>query len=422
MSRGSPLSERRPTAFLVSQWFLPEPAGQALRAARLLEASGYDTEVVTGIPNYPSGVVPEGYRATQVRSERVAGFTVHRTPLYPSHDGRALRRILNYVSWALSSTVFAAWRLRRAAVVLVYSSPATAALPAIVARRLFRTPYVLLIQDVWPDSVFSSGFLNGRGARVVRRLIEIFVNWAYREASQILVISPGMVELLASRGVARDKLSLLYNAVDTAQMTGAPSDISRPSLGISDDAFVLMYAGNHGAAQSLDVLVDAVGRHENSDKEVHLVMVGDGLVKNRLEGQAAAVAPGRVHLLGSQPREAMASLMEFADVQVVSLANEPLFEVTMPSKVQGMMAMGQPVLAVAAGDVSDVVTRAECGLAARPGDVDDVADAIHRLMRLSAEELTKLGAAGRNYYEANMTDAVGVRSISSALRKAQRDG
>ena len=128
----------------VCQWFSPEPIQQPGWIVDGLRRCGADVSVLTGIPNYPTGVVADGYRARKGYVEDLSGVTVRRTPLYPSHDTSAARRMLNYASWALSSALMGARHLKDRDVVLVYSSPATAALPAMAASRFLGVPYVLL--------------------------------------------------------------------------------------------------------------------------------------------------------------------------------------------------------------------------------------------------------------------------------------
>ena len=124
-------------------------------------------DVLTGVPNYPSGVVPAGYRAHRRSVEDLDGLRVLRAPLYPSHDRSTVRRAANYLSWAASSTVVGRGLLRSADASLVYGSPITAATAAMAARMRWRTPYVLMVMDLWPDSVFATGFLtDGAGRRL----------------------------------------------------------------------------------------------------------------------------------------------------------------------------------------------------------------------------------------------------------------
>jgi colanic acid biosynthesis glycosyl transferase WcaI len=399
---------------LICQWYAPEPVAQPGWIAQAIARLGVGVEVLTGIPNYPTGRVQGDYSAWRAVSEDVDGVTVHRTPEFPSHDANAARRILNYLSWALSSTVFGQRHLKRRNVALVYSSPATAALPALVARALHGVPYVLLVQDIWPDSIFASGLLRGRTARVAEAIVDRFVAATYRRAAHIAVISPGMVDLLASRGVPKDKISLIYNWIEADHATAPAESTLRHQLGLSSDDFVVMYAGNHGAAQALDSAVDAFALIPESER-CHLVMVGDGIEKRRLRQQAERTCPGRVHFLSPQPRASMAGIMAAADVHLVSLADEPLFAVTMPSKVQSILSAGQPLLVASNGDAAKVAAESGAGLSAGAEDPQGLADAVQRFRKLPVGERRVMGMRGRKFYESHMSEKVGARQLVDVL-------
>lgn len=402
----------------VCQWFAPEPVSQPTWIIEALAARGADVRVLTGIPNYPTGRVVPGYQAWRRRFEEVDGFSVQRTPLFPNHGSSALPRMLNYLSWAVSSTVFGQRLLRSADVVLVYSSPATAAMSAMRARRR-GTPYVLLIQDVWPDSIFASGFLPGLAGRFARRLVNRFVDAAYRGAARIVVTSPGMRDLLVDRGVPGERVSVIFNWVPDGEVGTPPSSPGalRDRLGIPADAFVLMYAGNHGAAQGLDVAIRACAQ-VGPGRECHLVLVGDGVEKAALEEVAQREAQGLVHFLGSRPRSEMAELMSQADAQLVSLVSAPLFAVTTPSKLQSVLQAGQPVLVSADGDTARLVQEGGAGRTAPAGDVDVLARQLRALADLSAHELDELGRRGRNLYETRMAENIGAGLMMDTLRAA----
>jgi glycosyltransferase involved in cell wall biosynthesis len=400
----------------VCQWFRPEPVSQPGWIVDALRRRGADVEVLTGIPNYPNGRVLPGYRASQVTSEVLDGVAVHRTPLFPSHDGSASKRILNYVSWALSGAMWGRRHLKKADVALVYSSPATAALPAMVARFLHGVPYVLLVQDVWPDSIFSSGFLQGPVSGIAERLTSIFVAAAYRHASHIAVISPGMADLLASRGVAREKLSVVYNWVNEATDEVAVLRL-REELELSPEAFLVMYAGNQGAAQGLGSVIQAFATIP-AYEDCHLVLVGDGVEGNSLKALAARDCPSRVHFVDPQPRESMPGVMTQADVQLVSLSDRELFAVTMPSKLQSVMAAGHPVILCGRGDAATVVTEAAAGLAVPPEDSAALASAVRDLRNAPAADRQRMARNGEAYYQLHMAERVGARRLMAALEGA----
>lgn len=401
---------------MVTQWFPPEPAALAENLVAALGRQGWSVSVLTGIPNYPDGKVHEGFRAHQFSTETRNGIRVRRTALYPSHSASSLGRMMNYVSWAISATIGGVGELKRSDVALVYSSPATAALPAMVARLAFRRPYVLMIQDLWPDSVFASGFLTrGFVSWLARRVLGAFTDLSYRLASGVTVISPGMEQRLVERGVAPEKIRLIYNWVDESVYHPAEPDASlRADLGIAPDDFVLMYAGNHGAAQDLSTVVRAVGIADTT-RPVHLVLVGDGVEKRSLERLAANEGAGRVHFLPPQGLEKMASLMAAADMQVVSLRNDPLFHITMPSKIQSILASGRPILVCASGDAARVVEEAGAGFWSAPADPRPLVRVIERATRCTAHELSSKGHNARRYYLDRMAESIGARALSDLL-------
>lgn len=397
----------------VSQWFPPEPASIPEGIAAALHSRGLTVTTLTGIPNYPSGVVADGYNAFRTYNGNSSVGAVRRTPLFPSHDRSAVGRIVNYLSWALSSLVLGGRSFQGADAVVVYSSPVTAGLAAHLRRR--RIPMILVVQDVWPDSVFASGFL---GHAVMRKWIEPIVRWLsdrhYRAADRIAVIAPGMKELLVARGVDPGRVELVYNWVDDATFAPrASSGALRRSLDIDAGDFVLMYAGNHGAAQKLETAVLAA--REVGDR-AHLVCVGDGVEKARLQALAGDAA--NVHFVDAVPAGQIAALMSEADAQLVPLADHPLFYVTMPSKVQAVLAAGSVVLAAAPGDAARVVEASGAGISCSPASVSDLAKSWMRLMALSEGERKMMAANGRAYYEAEMSERVGGERLAALVRAA----
>lgn len=411
-----PTSARTRVGF-ISQWYAPEPSTVPVWIAETLVRSGFEVQVLTGQPNLPTGNIYPGYSARRFASETINGIAVRRSPLYPSHDLSAVRRMANYLSWALTAAATALVTLRGVHVNLVYSSPATAALPAMVCKLFHRTPYVLMIQDLWPDSILSTGFLKSSFMRrAAERIMGAFVNWSYSHADHIVVISPGMIDLLTSRGVPRAKLSLVYNWVDeTVFMPSEAHPTFRADLGVDEDTFLLMYAGNFGPAQALGDVIRAVALLEETDN-VALVLVGEGVEEAKLRSLAKELAPGRIHFADPVPAWEVPALMAAAQVQLLSLRDEPLFRHTMPSKVQSILACGHPAIAYAPGDAGAVVVDSGAGWHAQPGNPRQLVDSI-RLAR--AEGVTGLkarGAAARRHYLDVMSEASNAERLTAILK------
>ena len=369
--------------------------------------------VVTGVPHYPTGRVQPGYRAAAVIDEVVDGIRVRRTPEYPDHSASTPRRMLNYLSWAVSATVFGMRHIRTADVTLVYSSPATAALPAMVGRALFGTPFVIQIQDLWPDSVFATGHA-GPPMSWLRRPLLWATGRAYRSAARVCVISPGMASLLEARGVDRAKVSLVYNWVAGAEPVLTDQNRQTRRARGADGRPRLLYAGNHGPAQGLALLVEAVA----SCPDVELVLVGNGTEKEALIRLAEGARAENIQFLDRVDAAGVRALQRDADVQVISLRDDPLFEVTMPGKVQTILAAGMPVIAIASGDVAKAVESADCGWTVRPGDREALTRALGAVAGATDGECRRLGENGRAYYERHMGKAENVAALCKALEEA----
>jgi colanic acid biosynthesis glycosyl transferase WcaI len=402
----------------VTQWFAPEPSNTPVWIAASLRRQGLEVNVLTGVPNYPTGRIYPGYSAWRRRHETIDGFEITRAPTYPSHGQSSVGRIANLASYAASSTIFGRSSLKSADVALVYSSPATAAVAAMRARKRWGTPYVLLILDMWPDSIFAAGFLtDGPVRRLAEKTLGWFTNKAYQGASHVAVTSPGMRELLLSRGVPAEKISIVYNWTDEQTMRPADADNTlRTKFGLSD-SFLLMYAGNHGAAQKLDTAMNAMTRLADLP-DVHLLMVGNGSVKRDLQGLAARLKLSNVHFADHVDPGRVPGLMASADMQLVSLADQDLFRITMPSKVQSIMACAQPILLSADGDAAAAVEQAGAGITCPPENPQELAAAIRRARAIPKGDLRAMGSSGREYYRSRMSEAVNSRALARVLRTA----
>lgn len=395
----------------VSQWYDPEVGSAAIPGAivRALIARGHQVEVVTGLPNYPHGRLYEGYRIRPYSRELVRGVQVHRVPLFPSHDRSAIRRILNFLSFMISASTLGAVVARRAQVALVYSTPGTVGMVGLVLRRLLRRPFVLYVQDVWPDTLTATGMLPPRLNKPSEWILHRFCNQVYRAAAAIAVISPGMKALLVDRGVPEEKIDVVYNWVDEELFHPAPVP-PREARG-----FEVMYAGNLGDVQGLDVAVRALAETEG----VVLRLVGSGVAEQRLRALSDELGVGnRVLFEGPRRIDEMSPVMASADVQLVCLKDDPLFHLTMPSKIQAILAAGLPLITCAPGDAAELTRTSGAGWAVGAGDVAGLAAAFREARDLPKTRLEELGQTGRRYYEERLGAAVGSRLLEGALERA----
>lgn len=397
----------------VCQWFPPEPADVALAIATGLAARGHDVQVITGIPNYPDGKVKAGYRAWRPVRESISGIDAWRTPLFASHSRSVVGRIANYLSWAMTSMFAGFVLVRRSDVVLVYSSPATAAIGPLVWSVMRGTPYVLLIQDMWPDSVTASGMLGGRGSRRIEEALHAMMRRLYRNARHIAVTSPGMADLIAARGAEGSKTSLVYNWAPDERSHTLDRLQARDRLGVARDSFVVTYAGNLGVMQDLEFAVEAA---QKCGADVTLLLVGDGVELEKL--RRLAKNSENIVFHPPVPSERMPEVHAATDVHLVSLAPTPIFASTTPSKVQSILAAGKPVIVAVAGDAAAVIAESGAGWVVPPGDAERLANAITAAQRLPPSELMAMGERGQQFYSSRMSQQVGVTKLEYILANA----
>lgn len=406
---------------MMSHWYDPEGGAAAGPGtiARALRDRGHDVHVVTGFPNYPTGKVFPGYRLKPYQREILDGVTVHRSAIYPSHDTGAVERAANYLSFALTGAASAVIRLPRVDVSLIYSTPATAAIPGMALRALRGVPYVVQIQDLWPQSVTSSGFLGNASAGRVERILHRFCDAVYRRATTIAVTSPGMRRLLEARGVDPLKIEFVPNWADEACFEPTPV-----TPGLVDEfgpfrPFTAMYAGNFGEVQALHNLIDSAAVLRN-EKDIGFVLVGSGVAEKRIRSHVAELDLDNVRFVPPQPFDRMSDVLALGDVQLISLKDAPLFRSTLPSKVQANMAAGRPIIGAVAGDAASVIISSGAGFVSAPEDPMGLAESIRRMARLSVHERAAMGARARTHYLENFSEQVVGDCLSRLLTSASR--
>jgi glycosyltransferase involved in cell wall biosynthesis len=398
----------------VSQWFEPEFPFKGLDFAKELVGRGHQVEVLTGFPNYPGGRVYPGYRVRWRQRETMEGIPVTRVALYPSHDRSGVRRAANYLSFAASAATVGAASVSRADVAYVYHPPATIAFPAAVLKALRGVPFVLDVQDLWPDTLAATGMVK---SRAVLGAVGRFCAAAYRSAARVVVPSPGFRQALLDRGVPDGKIGVIYNWCRRLAVAGAqPGAPVLKEAGV-DGRFNVVFAGAMGPAQALDSVLDAAAAVQAQEPRVQFVFAGGGVARDALERRAAGMRLGNVKFLGHRPPGEIAPLLAAADVLLVHLRDDPLFSITIPSKTQDAMASGRPILMAVRGDGADLVRAAGAGVCVGPEDPAALAGAVCELSRLAPAALEAMGARGRAYYERHLSMSAGADRFEALFRE-----
>lgn len=400
---------------LLSQWYDPEPGPAALPGvlARGLAARGHEVTVVTGFPNYPTGVVADGYRVRPRLDEGSSSLQVRRVALYPNHDSSAVRRFANYASFGLSAAALGISALRDVDAIWVNYSPITVAWPLWAAQLRYRIPSVVHVLDLWPDTLLAGGFAADGGRRIVTdRFLHGWCNRIYRSASSVAYISPSVGQVLEHRGVPAAKLKYVPMWADEAIFRPSTTEM-RAQLGISPTTKVMLYAGTLGEAQGLRALIEAC--HLVKDPDFLCLIAGSGVVEAELRRHAEALGTTNVRFLGRVPSEEMTGLMASADFCYIGLRPHAMSAMTMPSKMQATLSAGRAFVLAAEGDVATVARVSGAALIAEGLRPENVASAIDRACAMGRESLRELGLRGHDYYLRTFSAATGVSRVEQLL-------
>lgn len=399
---------------LMTQWFDPEPTFKGIVFARELVRQGFKVEVITGFPNYPGGKIYPGYKMKLCQKEQIDGVNITRVPLYPSHDKGKVGRILNYVTFAISLMLCGLFA-KKADVIYAYHPPLTVGIAATIVGFFRRVPVVNDIQDMWPDTLSSTGMVSNK--RVIS-LVGKVCDWVYKRSAKIVVLSPGFKTLLVERGVPAEKIEIIYNwcAEDAInQSRHVKQSVFKP-----DGKFRILFAGNMGLAQALDVVLDAAALVATQVPEIEFVFLGGGLEVENLKRLSQERTLNNVVFLPPVSMGEVGLYLNSADALLVHLKEDELFKITIPSKTQAYMAAGRPILMAVDGNAADLVSHSQSGVVAKSGNATSVANAAIQLFRATDTERAAMAENGMAFYRNHLSLVRGVEKFGSIFKSLSK--
>jgi glycosyltransferase involved in cell wall biosynthesis len=278
-----------------------------------------------------------------------------------------------------------------------------------------RVPFVLDVQDLWPDTLVATGMVANP---ITLRMVGSFCRLAYSSASRIVVLSPGFKNELIERGVPAEKIDVIYNWCHETAAEQAQTEAPILREAEADGRFNVVFAGTMGRAQALSSVLDAARLVADRAPLVQFVFVGGGIESAQLKARAVVMALPNVKFLPVRSPADVAPLMAAADVLLVHLRDDPLFSITIPSKTQAYMAAGRPVLMAVRGEAASLIREAGAGLCVNPEDPDALASAVCELAGMTTEERAAMGGRGRAYYHKHLSLSAGVDRFETVFGKA----
>ena len=379
-----------------SHYFPPEvnaPASRTYENARRWVGAGHSVTVITSAPNCPDGVVFEGYKNRLSQRETIEGIDVRRVWTYIAPNKGTFRRIANFVSYMVTATIYSLV-IRKPDVIIATSPQFFCGWAGVLASFIKRSPFILEIRDLWPESIVAVGAMNNPN---IIRFLELLEKIMYRAADHIVTVGAGYRDRLVEKGVQTEDISIVMNGVDNHLFTPRQTNNTLKEKWGLDGSFVCSYIGTLGMACGLDIVLDAARTLKTAgDSGIRFMLVGDGAAREALEHRAKEEGLDNIVFTGRQPREMMPEFLAISDVCLIHLKKTPLFTSVMPSKIFEAAAMEKPVINGVKGFAAEFVSDAGAGINIEPENSGQLIAALMQLKR-SPETRREFGQNGREF-------------------------
>jgi glycosyltransferase involved in cell wall biosynthesis len=373
----------------LTQIFTPEPAVKGVDFVKALKNAGHKVKVVTCFPSYPGGKIYAPYVIRPWLNETLDGVDIVRLANWPSHDMSGLRRAIHFLSFFGSALIYILMQGRKFDLIYVGHPGITTGLAALLGGWIWRLPYVVEIQDLWPDSLSTSSVAGASGWA---KFAGPVCNMVYRRSLYVVAQSQNMGKVIAARAGVQDKIKVIYNWA-----VGVPAEPLTDNLD-SDGPFPIVYAGNMGTMQALQTAIEAACLAAKSEPRIELWLIGGGVDKPRLQSLSEKMQAKNVHFLPRVPDAELNAALSKAGAFLLHLAKTSLVELTIPSKSQFYLALGKPILAAVAGEIGQIMQESGAAIVVPPEEPQLMAEAMIKLARLSKANRQALGKKGKQTY------------------------
>jgi len=375
---------------VISQYFYPENFRINDICTEWVKR-GYKVTVITGIPNYPEGKFFDGYGYTKKRKEYWNGIEIIRIPLIPRGKS-SIGMAANYISFPISGLFMNLFSDIKADYVFTFEvSPMTQALIGCWYAKKHHVPHYLYVQDLWPENVIT---VTGIHNPLIIKPIDRMVDYIYQNTDEIFTTSPSFVEAIRNRKVKVSKEKVHYWP-QYAEEFYKPVPRKAVAEIPEDDSFKIIFTGNIGTAQGLQLLPQAAELLKN--EKVKFVIVGNGRYLDEFKKEIVSRnVENKFIMIPRQPAERIPELLAACDAAFLSFQKDKLWEMTIPAKLQSYMACGMPIIAAAQGETKRIIEEAGCGVCCEIGDADELAFSIIEMMNTDVIELRQ---KSRKYFE-----------------------
>ncbi len=375
---------------VISQYFYPENF-RINDLCNGLKDKGIDVTVLTAKPNYPRGKFFEGYSFFTKNFEIINDIKVYRSYIVPRGDSNKLSLFINYVSFVFFGLLRLATVKDKFDRVFVYApSPITVGFIGMAASAISRSKSYIWVHDLWPESVKDAGGINNK---IIIWLINLMTKIIYKSYNKVLVQSPYFIEYINKQGVLKDKIIYYPSYAEDLYLRVDNKKIS------ANRKLKLLFAGNIGYAQNLEVLVKSAKILSKKKLDFQFIIVGDGRDRLRIKNEINKnKLQDFFNFLGPHPLDKMPHFFSNCDALLVTLRKSYIFSLTIPGKLQSYLASGKPIIGSLDGIGNRIIKESKSGFVSNSNDHIQLAKNILKFSNLNNEQYIKMGNNARNYY------------------------
>jgi glycosyltransferase involved in cell wall biosynthesis len=361
--------------------FYPEvnaPANRTYEHCLEWAKSGADITVITCVPNFPKGVVFDGYKNKLYQTEMINGIRVIRVWTYITANEGTLKRILDYLSFAIMA--FFVSLCKKTDVIIATSPQFFTAIAGAFSAIFKRKPWIMEVRDIWPESIVAVGAMKNK---FIITFLEKIEKWLYRRASKIIVVTDSFKKDIIGKGIIENKIEVVKNGAYLDKFKPIEKDNKLINQLNLEGRFIVAYFGTLGMAHKMDFIIKAAKKV--TDKNIMFLIIGDGAEKENLLKLKNLINANNVMILPSVSKNDIAKYISIIDVALVNLKKSETFKSVIPSKIFENAAMNKPILLGVEGESKEIIELYQAGLCFVPENEEDFLKKLH-LMKIASLE------------------------------------
>jgi glycosyltransferase involved in cell wall biosynthesis len=363
---------------IVSEVFYPEEF-KINELAIDWKNKGYDVDILTMVPSYPSSKVFDGYENRWYQKELWNGMNIYRVKAVTGYKNSLFKKLLKYFAFMIMGSFLSIKIGKKYDYIFGFQvGPLTAMVPAIILKQFYKKPVTLWIQDIWPDSVYAYGF---KKTKILEFFLNSFVRYVYKNTSSFGISAKGFEKKIIPFLSENKEIFYAPNWADYLD-----KDLEKFVLS-DDDKIHFTFAGNIGSVQNLENIIESFGKIDDKYLEkAQLNIIGDGSHLEKLQNIVKENNFKNIIFWGRKPREEIFKYLDASDFLIVSLINKEIFSLTVPAKTQTYIATNKPVIAIINGEASEIVRENNLGLVCSPSDVEQIKATFIKAINTTNEE------------------------------------